>query len=104
MNKKINNLDLREGRGFCTLAIKVIPRSSQNKVVGVENGVLKLKLIAMPIEGAANEAVIDFLSKWLRKPKSSIELIKGEQSRHKLVRFTGLKAVEIFEALQKLKN
>jgi uncharacterized protein (TIGR00251 family) len=104
MNEKNNQLDLREGHGFCTLAIKVIPRSSQNKVMGVENGALKLKLTAVPIEGAANEAVIDFLSKWLHKPKSSIELMKGQQSRHKLVRFTGLKAAEILEALQKLKN
>jgi uncharacterized protein (TIGR00251 family) len=103
MNEKNGRLDLREGHGFCTLTIKMIPRSSQNKVIGVENGALKLKLTAAPIEGEANKAVIDFLSKWLRKPKSFIELMKGQQSRHKLVRFTGLKAAEILEALQKLK-
>jgi uncharacterized protein YggU (UPF0235/DUF167 family) len=72
--------------------------------MGVENGALKLKLTAAPIEGAANEAGIDFLLKWLRTPKSSIELMKGQQSRHKLVRFTGLKAVKILEALRKLKK
>lgn len=104
MNEENRQLDLREGQGFCTLAIKVIPRSSQNKVIGVENGALKLKLTAAPIEGAANEAVIDFFSKGLRIPKSSVELMKGQQSRHKLVRFTGLKAVEILEALRKLKK
>jgi hypothetical protein len=98
------NLDLREGKGFCTMPIKVIPRSSQNKVVGVENGVLKIKLTAPPIEGAANEAVIDFLAKWLGKPKSSIEIVKGEQSRNKLVRLRGIKEMEFLEAIEKLKN
>ena len=100
--EKIESLNLRESQGFCTLAMKVIPRSSQNKIMGVENGVLKLKLSAPPVEGAANEAVVDFLSKWLGKPKSAIELMKGQQSRNKLVRITGVKAVEILDALKKL--
>jgi len=100
--EKIESLDLREHQGFCTLAIKVIPRSSQNKVMGVENGALKLKLSAPPVEGAANEAVVDFFSKWLGRPKNSIELMKGQQSRNKLVRMTGVKTAEVLEALKKL--
>ena len=97
-------LDLREGHGFCTLPIKVIPRSSQNKVMGVKNGILKLKLTAPPIEGAANEAVINFLAEWFGRPKSSIELMKGEQSRNKLVRLIEIKAVAVLAAIEKINN
>ncbi|HTA77547.1 MAG TPA: DUF167 domain-containing protein [bacterium] len=97
-------LDLREGQGFCTLPIKVIPRSSQNKVMGVENGSLKLKLTAPPVEGAANDAVVDLLSKWLGKPKNTVELVKGQQSRNKLVKLTGIRAADVLKAIEKLNH
>ncbi len=104
MNLDISSLGLREKDGFCLLALKVIPRSSRNKIVGVENGVLKLKIQAPPVEGAANDAVRRVLSNLLGKAQSTIEVIKGQRSRHKVVSLKGTKAAEVLEALQKLKS
>ncbi len=101
---ELSKLDLREGRGFCTLPIKVIPRSSQNKVIGVENGLLKLKLTAPPVEGAANDGVVNLLSNWLGKPKNTVELVKGQQSRNKLVKLTGIRAEDVLKAIEKLNH
>lgn len=97
---------IRDTREGCLLPLRVIPRSSRNQVVGFENGVLKVKVQAPPVEGAANEAVLRFLAEWLNRPKNCLVLLKGEQSRHKLVRVTGLKAAEVLELLaqQKLKG
>jgi uncharacterized protein (TIGR00251 family) len=102
--QKGERLDLKDGQGFCTLAVKVIPRSAKNLIMGVENGALKLKLTAPPVDGAANEAVINFLSKWLGKPRNCIELMKGQQSRNKLVRLAGVKTSDVLEAIGKLKK
>lgn len=86
---------LREGKGGCTLSIKVIPRASQDQVAGVENGELKVRLKAPPVDGAANEALVRFLSRRLGMPKGSFELISGSASRHKVVRIAGARGPEI---------
>lgn len=85
----------------CLLSLKVIPRSSRNQIVGVEQGVFKLKLQAPPVEGAANEAVLEFLSERLGCAKSSLTLASGHQSRHKRVKVKGMKAVEALELLNR---
>lgn len=85
--------------GGCLLSLKVVPRSSQNQIVGMEQGVLKIKLQAPPVEGAANEAVLKFLAKCLRKPKSTLTLVSGFQSRNKRVKIPGMKSTEVWDAL-----
>jgi uncharacterized protein (TIGR00251 family) len=72
------------------LEIKVQPRSSRNQVAGEQDGVLKIKLAAPPVDGEANKALIDYLSDLLNVSKRSINLIKGETSRNKLVEINGI--------------
>ncbi|HUO58606.1 MAG TPA: DUF167 domain-containing protein [bacterium] len=87
-----------EGDSF--LSLKVIPKASRNGVVGVEAAELKIKVQAPPVEGAANEAVVQFLSKLLDRPKSSVDVIKGEKSRHKVVKIKGIPPAKILEVLK----
>ena len=68
------------------IRLKIIPRSSENKIVGEsEDGVLKIKLTAPPVEGEANKKLIEFLSKEWGMAKSKIQIIKGEKSKNKIV-------------------
>ncbi len=72
-----------------TVEVKVIPRSSKSCVDEViEDGVLKVKLRAVPEKGRANEELIAVLAEHFNVPKSSVELISGETSRRKRVRIT----------------
>jgi len=64
----------------------VQPRSSMNKVVGVIDNRLKIKLKAPPVDGAANKMCIQFLAKLLHVPKSHIEILSGQSSRQKKIR------------------
>lgn len=82
-----------------TIKVHVAPRASSNKVVGAHNGAIKVALIAPPVEGAANKALIEFLAKMLGVPKGSVQLASGETSRNKVVRVSGITAEA---ALQKL--
>ena len=96
------NLSLRESGGDCTIMVKVVPRAARDTILGVENGQLKLKIQAPPVEGAANEAVIGFLSEVLGKSKSHLEIVKGQKSRHKVIKVRGMGKAEILESLGKI--
>ena len=66
--------------------IKVLPRSSQNKIVGkMPDGTIKIKLKAPPVDGEANKKLIELLSKEWGIAKSKIKIIKGLTSRNKIV-------------------
>lgn len=84
------------------LAISVQPRASTNTVVGWTGETLKIKLTAPPVEGAANAACLAFLADLLDLPPSRLTLIRGERSRHKLVRITGLSRDEVHARLAKV--
>ncbi len=51
---------------------------------------VKLKLRAPPVEGRANEALVEFLAERLGLPRRAISLERGETSRQKLLRVEGL--------------
>jgi uncharacterized protein (TIGR00251 family) len=82
-----------------TLAISVQPRASANTVVGWTGETLKIKLTAPPVEGAANAACLALLADLLDLSPSRLTLIRGERSRHKLVRIIGLSRDEVHARL-----
>lgn len=62
--------------------IKISPNASKNEIIKDDTGI-KIKLTAQPIEGKANKALIEFLSKQFKISKTSISIIKGETSKDK---------------------
>ncbi|WP_028315961.1 DUF167 domain-containing protein [Desulfatibacillum aliphaticivorans] len=74
-----------EKDGGLVFPIKVLPRSSVNAVVGLQDGALKIKLKAPPVGGAANKMCIQFLAKTLKLPNSSIKILSGETGRTKQI-------------------
>ncbi|MFV8256518.1 DUF167 domain-containing protein [Bdellovibrio bacteriovorus] len=91
-------------KGGARLHLFIQPKSSKNEVVGPHNGEIKIKLTAPPVDGKANECLIEFLSDLFDIPKRDVHLIKGETGRHKVVELTGLDAEKIREALRLPKN
>lgn len=89
-------LNIKDDKDGVIFPVFVLPRSSRNMVAGLHNGALKLKLTAPPVDNAANKECAAFLSKTLKVPKSSIDIVSGNTSRNKqiLVRFPGKKAPE----------
>lgn len=84
-----------------TIRVKVLPRSSRNQIVGQENGAFKVKLTAPPVEGKANKALSDLLTKRLGLPKGSVEIVSGERSRLKSVRIHGLSIEDVKDLLNR---
>jgi len=67
---------------FCHLQ----PAAKTNAFAGLHGERLKIRLAAPPLEGRANAALIDFLSKAFAVSKADIALESGSQSRQKRVR------------------
>lgn len=76
--------------------VKVTTGSSKNEVLGIKDGVLRVKITAAPDKGKANKELVDFLSGVFGVKKSSVLVIKGEKSRNKSVRIDGI-TKEIFD-------
>jgi len=88
-------VDLRQRGEAVAFGVRVVPRASRNKIAGIQEGVVRIQLTAPPVEGAANEALVSFLSSVLRVPKRDVELVSGQTARDKVVAVSGLSADEI---------
>ena len=84
--------ELRIGRrdGAVTFEVRVAPRASRNRFIGVQDGVLRVALTAAPVDGAANEALKKLIAKELGVSKSSVKIIVGERARNKVLCVEGV--------------
>ena len=74
------------------IKIKLIPRASRNEIVGImDDGTIKIKITAPPVEGQANQAVIKYLADILKISAINIEIISGKTSHNKLISIIGIK-------------
>jgi uncharacterized protein (TIGR00251 family) len=67
------------------LDIRVIPRARKTTFDGERDGRMVVRLAAPPVEGAANDALIAFLSEHYNVPRARIRILSGERSRNKRV-------------------
>lgn len=91
---------LTEDGSGVVLQVRVTPRSSRHRVDGVLGDALKIRLQAPPVEGKANEALVEFLADQLDLPRRAVQLEAGAQSRTKRVRISGLTGAEVQRRLR----
>lgn len=90
---------LRERPDGVELLVLVVPRASKNAIVGEHDGRLKVQITAPPVDGAANAALIKFLSKRLGFRRADIAVVAGETGRRKTLVFAGADVGAIAERL-----
>ncbi len=76
------------------ITVRVIPRSSKNSLEW-DQGVLKARITAPPVDGAANEAFIALLAERLGLPKRAISIVRGARGRQKVVEIVGMTGEEV---------
>ncbi len=86
------------------ISIKVQPNAGRNEVVGLTNGVWRIKIAAPPDKGKANKELIGFLSDVLGQRKDHIDIVKGQTSHNKLVAVESLTQAEADTLLSKAKT
>ena len=67
------------------IKVRVQPRASSNEIVEYREGVLRVRLQAPPVDGAANEGLVSFLADELGVPRWQVRIVSGFGSRNKVV-------------------
>lgn len=67
-------------------SVQVVPRASRSEIVGEHNGLLRIRLAAPPVDGAANDELRRLLAETLKVPRRSVQLVSGLGSRTKRIR------------------
>lgn len=89
---------IEDSGGGAVLAFRVVPRASDTRIVQ-DGEILKFRLAAPPVEGAANAELVRFLSKLFGITKSDVSIISGQRSKNKRILLRGLAAVRVREIL-----
>ncbi|HET7010839.1 MAG TPA: DUF167 domain-containing protein [Anaerolineales bacterium] len=92
---------LHNGQHGAALTVRVTPRARKTEIAGIrEDGTLRIRVTAPPVEGRANAALVEFLAEVLATRKSRIEIIAGEKGLDKIVSISGMAALEVQRRLQ----
>ena len=70
----------------------MIPRARKTELDGVRDDALVVRLAAPPVEGAANEALVDYFAALLRLPRRDVRIVSGERGRRKRIALAGVTA------------
>jgi len=77
---------LHDGKKGSALAVRVTPRASRNEIVEILNdSTIKIRIAAPPVDGEANEVLIEFLADILGVSKSRLDIVAGVSGRDKLI-------------------
>ena len=90
----MKDIPFKKTKNGITIEVKVEPRSSQRGIAGVmENNVLKVKLTSPPVEGAANEQLIEIIAEELKVKRAQVKVIRGHSSKRKVVEISGIEEI-----------
>ena len=74
----------REGERV-SFSVRVMPRAAANAVGGERDGALLVRVSAPPVDGRANDAVLELLAEALGLPRGAVRLERGAAARTKRV-------------------
>lgn len=86
--------------GGVRFPVRVQPRASRSEFAGTHDGAVKVRLQAPPVDGAANEALVDFLAHALGVPRRMVRIVSGMSSRSKVVEVDGVEAAAVERLLR----
>jgi len=72
------------------IRVRVIPGGAKNQIVGVDQGIYRIKVAAQPVKGKANKTLKEFIARAVGVRKSDVEITAGERSRIKTVLIRGM--------------
>jgi len=92
-------LEVSEKDGVLYVPVRVKPRASETRVLGVKQGALEVAIAALPVDGAANLALLRELARRLGVARSQLALVNGKTGKNKRVAVQGVTADRCRERL-----
>lgn len=94
-------LTVREGEGVVRFAVHAQPRASRSEIVGLHGDALKVRLAAPPVDGAANEALVELIARSLGVARRAVRIAAGASSRAKTVEVEGVDAAAVLRLVDR---
>jgi uncharacterized protein (TIGR00251 family) len=99
----MRDVKFSNARHGAAITVKVQPRARKTEVAGLmDDGTIKIRVAAPPVEGAANKALIEFLAKILDIPGKQIDIVAGASSERKLISLVGIGPDEVDAVFKRL--
>jgi uncharacterized protein len=92
---------LRAGSVGTEISVHVQPGASRVEIAGLHGDALKVRIHARAVEGAANEALLNFIAHALGVPRREVKIVRGEKSRRKVLEVQ-LPVEDVMEILARL--
>lgn len=103
MSQPTQHHTFKDPKTGAAIAVKITPRAKKNAVVGVmDDGTIRIKLTAPPVEGAANRALIEYLAELFKVNKNNIEILAGLSSERKIVSIVGITPKDVENVVHQL--
>jgi len=83
-------LRVTETGGRVRFSVRVQPRASRSELAGEYGNAVRIRLAAPPVDGAANDELVSFLSNIFAVARKSVRILAGETSRSKLIEIDGI--------------
>ena len=93
------SLQIKKCKNGIQFSAYILPRSSQNKISGLHNKALKIKLTSPPVDGEANKMLIKFLAKTLKTSPTNIFIVSGATGRNKSISVENIDEEELMARL-----
>jgi uncharacterized protein (TIGR00251 family) len=77
------------------IEVRLRPRGHADELLGLENGVLQARVSAPPVDGKANKALCRLVARRVGLPPSRVSVVRGEESRQKLLLVEGIGEAEL---------
>ena len=81
----MNRFDAHHAGDAVRFSVRLQPRASKNEITGLQGSSLRVRVTAPPVDGMANQALIDLLSETLQVPRRDVRIVSGVTSRTKVV-------------------
>ena len=94
----MSGIHVKSGASGVRFSVHVQPRASRTEFAGIHGTALKVRLHAPPVDGAANDELINLIAKSLGVARHSVRIVAGQSSRGKTVEVDGISAASV-EAL-----
>jgi uncharacterized protein (TIGR00251 family) len=75
-----------------TIDVLVVPRASRTAVGPMVGDRLRVAVTAPPVDGAANDAVIEALAEAFGVRRAAVAIVRGERGRRKTIQIAGVSA------------
>jgi uncharacterized protein len=86
----VSGFDAHRRGDAVRFSVRLQPRASKNEIVGLQGISLKVRVTAPPVEGMANDALVELLSKELQTPRRNVCIVSGHSSRTKVIEISGV--------------